>query len=122
MSRFVHFELPADNPERAVHFYEKVFGWQAQKWDGPMDYWMLTTGPEDQPGINGAIAPREEQFTVPINTVDVESVDDVARRIESAGGTIVVPKRAVPGVGWLVYFADTEGNVSGAMQMDESAT
>lgn len=87
-----------------------------------MDYWMLTTGPADQPGIDGAIAPRQEQFTVPINNLDVESVDDVVRRVESARGTIVVPKHAVPGVGWVVYFADTEGNVSGAMQMDESAT
>jgi len=121
MSRFVHFELPADNPERAVRFYEQVFGWKAQKWDGPIDYWMLSTGSPDEPGIDGAIAPRQEQFTTPINTVDVASVDEVVRRVETAGGTIVVPKRAIPGMGWLIYFADTEGNVSGAMEMDQSA-
>ena len=121
MSRYVHFELPADNPERAVKFYEQVFGWKAQKWDGPMEYWMLSTGEPDEPGIDGAIAPRQEQFTIPINTIGVDSVDEVVRRVEAAGGKIVVPKHVIPGAGWLIYFADTEGNVSGAMQSDPAA-
>jgi hypothetical protein len=51
----MHFELPADDPKRAIAFYEKVFGWTITKWDAPMDYWLVTTGNDDEPGINGAI-------------------------------------------------------------------
>ena len=58
MARVVHFELAADDPERAAKFYEGVFGWQIQKWDGPQDYWLATTGPKDTPGIDGAIMRR----------------------------------------------------------------
>jgi len=58
MARVVHFEIHAEKPDRAINFYQKSFGWEFQKWDGPMDYWMITTGPEDQPGINGGLVPR----------------------------------------------------------------
>ena len=56
--RIVHFELPADDPKRAITFYEKVFGWTITKWEGPKDYWLVVTGPDEEPGINGVIAPR----------------------------------------------------------------
>ena len=59
MPRVIHFELPADEPERAARFYESVFGWEITKWQGPMDYWLVTTGEEGTPGIDGAISPRE---------------------------------------------------------------
>ena len=53
MPRPVHFEIPAENPERAMKFYQAVFGWSFQKWDGPMPYWLITTGPASEPGITG---------------------------------------------------------------------
>jgi predicted enzyme related to lactoylglutathione lyase len=53
MRRIVHFDLPADDPNRAQKFYSEVFGWKFAKWDGPMEYWMITTGDEKEPGING---------------------------------------------------------------------
>jgi len=53
MPRPTHFEIPSDNPERAISFYEAVFGWKFQKWEGPMPYWLITTGPDSEPGING---------------------------------------------------------------------
>ena len=56
MARVVHFEIPADQPERAIEFYSKIFGWQFQKWDGPMPYWMINTG--EGPGINGGWVTR----------------------------------------------------------------
>ncbi len=59
MKRIVHFDISADDPERAVKFYTDVFGWSVQKWDGPMDYWLVTTGPKDEPGIDGGIAKRK---------------------------------------------------------------
>ena len=54
-------------------------------------------------------------------TVDVPSVDDAIAKITSHGGTIVLPKMPVPGVGWLVYAKDTEGNIFGSLQSDHNA-
>ncbi len=121
MARIVHFEIPADDPARAVKFYETVFGWKIQKWDGPENYWLAMTGEEGQPGINGAITGRGEPTTVVVNTMDVASVDDSIAQVVANGGSIVMPKMPVPGVGYLAYFRDTEGNAFGMMQNDPSA-
>jgi predicted enzyme related to lactoylglutathione lyase len=126
MSRVIHFEIHADDPKRAVDFYQDIFDWQINKWGGPEDYWLVTTGPDSEPGINGAILKRRQ----PINgdaviayvcTIDVPSVDDAIAKITSMGGTIALPKMAVPQVGWLAYAKDTEGNIFGVMQSDHSA-
>ena len=58
MPRVVHFEIHAEDPERAVAFYTRVFDWQFSKWDGPMPYWLIKTGPDDQRGINGGLLRR----------------------------------------------------------------
>ena len=121
MARVVHFEIPADDPARAVKFYETVFGWKIQKWDGPEDYWLAMTGEEGQPGINGAITGRGEPTTVVVNTMDVASVDDAIARVVANGGSVLMPKMPVPGVGYLAYFRDTEGNAFGMMQNDPNA-
>ncbi len=121
MSRVVHFELPSDNPERAVRFYKEVFGWQFQKWDGPQEYWLISTGPDGQPGINGGMMRRQQPGASTVNTVDVASVDQSAAAIEKNGGKIVMPKMPIPGVGLLAYCQDTEGNVFGILQKDASA-
>src|SRR5271156_183367 len=121
MPRVVHFEITADDPERAIAFYKEVFGWEIRKWDGPMDYWMGQTGRKEQPGINGGVTRRMGPGTAHINTVDVPSVDDFAAKIEANGGTIVMPKMAIPGVGWLAFAKDTEGIIFGVMQSDPSA-
>lgn len=121
MSRVVHFEIPADDPARAVRFYEKVFGWKFQKWEGPMEYWLVQTGPESKPGIDGGLMRRQQPGASIVNVVDVASVDKTVAKVESAGGTIIVPKMAVPGIGWAAYFQDPENNVFGLMEADESA-
>lgn len=122
MARIVHFEISADDPDRATAFYKEALGWTVQKWEGPMDYWLLMTGEEGTPGIDGGLNRRSaESFPGTVNTIDVASVDDTIARVTEAGGTVVVPKMAVPGVGWLAYFTDTEGNVFGMMEADESA-
>ena len=115
MLRVVHFELPADDPERAVSFYEQAFGWTVQKWDGPIDYWLVMTGEEGVPGIDGAIARREDGATT-TNTIDVPSVHEYVAKIVSAGGRVVTPKHEIPGVGFMAYCADTEGNLFGIME------
>jgi len=121
MPRVVHFEIPADSPERAVKFYQEVFGWQFQKWEGPMEYWMVTTGPEGRPGINGGLLRRQQPGQGTVNTVDVESVDAAVATVEKNGGKVALPKTAIPGVGYLAYGIDPEGNIFGMMQADPNA-
>jgi uncharacterized protein len=59
MNRPIHFEIPAEKPERAIKFYEKVFGWKFERWNGPMEYWNISTG-DSQPGINGGLMARRD--------------------------------------------------------------
>lgn len=119
MTRVVHFEIPADDPKRAAKFYSNVFGWKIDQW-GEAPYWMVNTG-NGGPGINGGLSKREKPGESTTNVIDVTSVDDAVRKVQSAGGKVTSPKHAVAGVGWLAYCTDTEGNEFGMMQADESA-
>jgi hypothetical protein len=121
MPRLVHFDISADDPERAARFYREVFDWEITKWEGPVEYWLVETGEPGEPGIGGGIARREEPSDGITNFIDVPSADEFAARVTSQGGRIVEPKRAVPGVGYLVTCEDTEGNVFGIMEADEGA-
>jgi len=71
----IHFEIPADNPERTVDFYRKVFGWKIDKWGGPANYWLVKTGAEKEPGINGAITEKRDNIPATTNTISVPSFD-----------------------------------------------
>lgn len=121
MPRVIHFDISADDPERALRFYRDVFGWKAEKWRGPFDYWLIKTGEPNQPGIDGGLAKRVQPRESITNIIDVTSVDEMAARIVANGGMIIRPKDAIPGVGYLVTCQDTEGNIFAIMQMDESA-
>lgn len=121
MPRVVHFEIMADDPDRAVKFFKKVFDWEINKWEGPVDYWLIKTGEEGEPGIDGAITKRTDPNAHIQNTIDVPDIDEYAKKVEENGGKLVTEKMAVPGVGWLYYFLDTEGNLYGMMQSDQSA-
>lgn len=126
MPRVVHFEIHAEDPERAVRFYSSLFGWTFQRWEGPMDYWMITTGPDGQPGINGGLIRRMGTIDgtaviAYVCTIDVDSVDDAMARALELGGQTALPKMPIPGVGWLAYAKDSEGNIFGMMQNDPSA-
>jgi hypothetical protein len=120
-SRVVHFELPADDPERCAKFYADAFGWKTEKWGGPTDYWLVTTGEAPEVGIDGGIGRRQGPDDQVANTIDVADLDVAIERVQAGGGTIINAKHAVPGVGWLAYAKDTEGNPFGMMQADESA-
>jgi predicted enzyme related to lactoylglutathione lyase len=120
MPRVVHFELQATDPEALASFYTDIFDWKFQKWGGPMQYWVIETGPADQPGINGGMLPRNGPVNA-VNSINVDSVDAYAAKVVAHGGTIVVPKMTVPGVGYLIYFKDPDGNISGLWQQDPSA-
>jgi len=115
MLTVIHFEIPADDVERAIAFYEGVFGWKIAKWDGPMDYWLADTGPDTECGMHGAIA-RRAAGPCPIDTISVPDVDEYVGKITGAGGAITMAKAEIPGVGWFVGCQDTEGNAFGIMQ------
>jgi predicted enzyme related to lactoylglutathione lyase len=121
MPRVVHFDIVADDPERAVAFYRDVFGWQIQKWEGPMEYWLITTGPKEELGIDGGLGRRTEPGSGTENTVGADSVDDFVKKIVANGDKIIQPKGPVPGIGWFASCEDTEGNHFGLMQSDLSA-
>jgi hypothetical protein len=123
MPRVIHFDIYSDDPQRAIEFYTEVFGWQLDKWDGPMDYWLATTGSEDEPGINGGLGKREQgmSFNTFLNTIGVPSVDEYAAKIEEKGGKLLAPKMAIPGVGYYMPCQDTEGNNFAIMEDDETA-
>ena len=120
MDKVVHFEIPADDQARAKAFYGSVFGWQIRTME-EMDYTILTTTPVDEqtqmptePGaINGGMMKRSAETPSPVLTVGVDSVDDSLKQVEAAGGSVVTPKTAIPGMGAFAYFKDTEGNVLG---------
>ena len=121
MARVVHFEIPADDPQRVIEFFEKAFGWTFQKWEGPFDYWLVMTGKEGEPGIDGGITLRDSGNPSVINTIDVADLDASIAQVETHGGSIAVPKMPVPGVGYMAYFKNPEGNLHGMMQSDPEA-
>lgn len=122
MNRVVHFEINVDDPERAIKFYTQVFGWTVNKWENPgLDYWLVMTGDEKEPGINGGIGKRMHPSATTINIIDVKSIDESIEKVKASGGDVVMPKTTVPSVGYLAYCKDTEGNVFGMMQMDPNA-
>lgn len=127
MNRPVHFEIHAGDPERAEQFYGALFGWKFQKMDlGPRPYWMVVTGDDDAPGINGGMMPRQgeidgEAVIAWVCTVEVENVDTMVAQAQDLGGQQVVPKMAVEGMGWVAYCKDTEGNIFGMWEQDEAA-
>jgi uncharacterized protein len=121
MARVVHFEITADDPERAVKFYAEAFGWFVEKWQGPLEYWVASTGEEDEPGINGAIMRKMPEACGILPAIDVDDLEEALERVLSAGGEVVQPRRVIPYIGYQAYCRDTEGNVFGLMQADTAA-
>lgn len=121
MSRPVHFEIPAEDANRAVKFFGDVFGWKSSEFGENSGYFLATTGDEGQPGIHGAIMQRKDPMQPVTNSISVDSIDKYAEKIVAAGGQIVVPKSVIPTVGYMAYFKDTEGNIHGLWQEDTSA-
>lgn len=131
MNRVVHFEIQADDLERASAFYSTVFGWTISTWQGEgMDYVMIMTAGEDskEPGINGGMLKRPvgappigSGANAYVCTIQVENYDETAGKIISAGGVEGMAKFALTGMAWQGYFVDTEGNTFGIHQPDPDA-
>jgi predicted enzyme related to lactoylglutathione lyase len=121
MGRIIHFEIPADEPERAVCFYESAFNWKFQQWDGPMPYWLASTGPKEQPGIDGAIMIRQHPGQSVSNVIAVDSLEQAIEAVQKNGGEMITPILPIPGIGRYANARDTEGNVFGMMQPECAA-
>jgi predicted enzyme related to lactoylglutathione lyase len=120
-NRIVHFEIHCPDMARAKKYYEDLFGWQISKWEGPVEYYVVRTGDKSQTGIDGGMMPSRDGQPRTVNTVQVTNLDDMVKQAVAKGGKNVVPKMAIPTVGWLAYCTDPGGNLFGMMQPDANA-
>lgn len=118
MPTVVHFEIPADDVSRAQKFYAELFGWEIKEIPN-MDYWFVTTTGEKP--VNGGMMKRQHPQQAITNYIDVSSVSDSAAQVEKLGGKVVVPKTAVPGMGYFAVCLDTENNTFGLWETDMKA-
>ncbi|MFZ2413013.1 MAG: VOC family protein [Candidatus Cryosericum sp.] len=114
--RPIHFDLGATDPARAIAFCKAAFGWTVEKWDGPFEYYLIMTGAPGEPGIDGGLAPTEDEGIETNLTLGVASLEDVMANVTAAGGTIVGDIDTIPGVGCIVNCNDTEGNTFSLME------
>ena len=122
MRKVVHFEIPADDIDRAKKIYGSVCDWELQTMPmGNSEYTSVKTTAVDEqtqmptePGaINGGMFQRDERLTTPVITIDVDGIDDALKQIEAEGGSTITPRTPIPGMGAFAYFTDPEGNVMG---------
>ena len=133
MSRPIHFEIHASDPAAVIAFYSALFGWQFDAWGPPGRYWLIRTAPAADaasmpPGIDGGLMARiggaaesGQAVNAFVCTVNVDDVAVALSRITELGGSMALPRMAVPGVGWLGYGKDPDGNIFGVMQNDTTA-
>ena len=117
--RVIHFEIPADDPQAAIEFYGGVFGWGFTQF-GDMPYWTIETG--EGAGIDGGLMPKNGPDHPVTNVINVDDVETYCAKIEAAGGIVVVPKMAIPGIGYCAYFKDPSGNIMGVYHSDRTAS
>jgi predicted enzyme related to lactoylglutathione lyase len=122
MNRFTHFELATGDLEKTAAFYREVFGWQIEKWEGPVDYWLVSSGDANTPGINGGLMEAGGDFSGTINTVEVADIDAVIAKALANGGELALEKHAIPGVGYQAYLKDNTGIIVGLHQADPEAS
>lgn len=118
----VHFEIPAEDLERAQNFYREAFGWNITRMSD-MEYMSLGTtesGPDGMPttpgAINGGLFRRDGALTSPVVTIDVDDIEAALAKVGELGGKTVTPKTAVGNMGFAAYFTDTEDNLMGMWQ------
>ena len=115
---FRHFAINADDVPRAKAFYEQVFGWSFTPWGPPNFYQTRSAGTgfvgalQGRRAFNGQMGPGMEL------TFGVDDIQATAAAIEASGGKVMMPPFHIEGVGHLIFFQDTEGNIAGAMQYE----
>src|SRR5215216_960421 len=124
MNRVVHFEIPADDMNRAKKFYSENFGWKLNQLGEQFgDYVLVHTGPSDDQGmpqdkafINGGLMKRDPSARSPVLVLAVDDVDATVERVRKSGGKLVGEVLDIPTVGRYGRVEDTEGNVIGLIK------
>ena len=119
-----YFEIQADDLQRALKFYQEIFGWKFAKAEGlPIEYWRIETdGPRGGLLPRPAPAPAQQSGTNAfVCSMEIKDFDATAEKILANGGKVALPKFAVPGTCWQGYFLDPEGNTFGLFQPDLGA-
>ena len=117
----IHFEIAANDPERLKRFYKELFGWKIEGSAEMPEYQMIITAEEGEPGINGGLMSKQMPQQCNLNYVSVESIETYAEKLKELGGQVVVPKMAVPKMGYFAVGLDPEGNPVGLWQTDPNA-
>ncbi|WP_123039537.1 VOC family protein [Cohnella candidum] len=121
MGKVLRFELQVPDPEHAVQFYSRIFGWQFVRMPGAHDYWFIRTGESEEPGIDGGLMRSPDGETRTTNSIEVRSIDRSLAQVVESGGNIVVPKTTVPGMGYFAYCTDDQGLLFGISETDPTA-
>ncbi len=123
MCKVVHFEIPANNIERAKKFYSDIFGWQMIKTPMADDFYLVNTVETDEKGmpktsgaINGDIMKRTSKEETPIIVIKVPSMDEYLKKLKNAGCKVVIETQQIGGMGLYSRFIDPEGNIIGMWQ------
>lgn len=124
-NKMTHFAVHIDDMDRAKNFYEGVFEWGFASY-GPPDFLQIKADQTENGELIGALqarkySPVKEKIIGLECTISVENLDEIIQRVENNGGQILLSKMAIPYVGWIAKFLDTEGNLFCAMQSDNSA-
>jgi uncharacterized protein len=127
-NKLIHFAIHTDNLERAKNFYEQVFEWGFASYGSSesSDFVQIKTDKTDKGELIGALqsrkySPLKENVIGLECTIGVDDIDEIVKRVQTSGGQILMPKTAIPFVGWITKFLDTEGNFICAMQSDNTA-
>ena len=135
MPTIVHFEIPANDIERAKKFYNDLFAWKIEKWPGtddsqltsaatgqPMEYWLITTTDDkENKALGGGMMKRQMPEHQVTNYIGVKSVDEYTSKVEKLGGKVLAPKHTVSGMGYFALCLDTENNPFAIWESNESA-
>jgi predicted enzyme related to lactoylglutathione lyase len=122
MPTIVHFDIPADDLDRARKFYESLFGWKIEQPPGPLSYYLIeTTDLEGKAGVGGGMGQRQKPDEQITQFFGVESIDAHMEKVKALGGSVVAPRMTVPGWGYLAVCRDTEQNLFGLWEEDNEA-
>ena len=119
-----HFEMPADDVDRAQKFYKDVFGWKMHKWNNPenpeKDYWYFETKDDNgNTGIGGGMMKRQSPEHTVTNYITVSAIDEYTSKLEQAGGKVIIPKTKIPDMGFYAVFLDSENNMFGLYESNK---
>ena len=109
-AQVIHVEVVGKDGEGLQRFYENVFGWELDK-NNPGGYGLVRQG-----GLTGGIGASQDGGAGHVTFyVDTADAAETLRKVEAAGGRIIMPPTEVAPETTIALFADPEGHVVGLM-------